>query len=171
MTEFILRQHDVEKKVRASRQGREIEVEIDGATAVFQLIAQSETVILLERTLADGTREQWRLLGHKSGEKRTVWVNGRTHHYERLLPRGGKSADGNATLAAAIPAVVADILVNVGDTVAAGDKLILLESMKMIIPIQAPHNGIVTALNCVKGDSVQAGVQLITLDENKEPNP
>ncbi|VAW41309.1 hypothetical protein MNBD_CHLOROFLEXI01-3219, partial [hydrothermal vent metagenome] len=63
-----------------------------------------------------------------------------------------------------------DILVKVGDTVASGDKLILLESMKMIIPIQAPYDGVVTALNCTKGESVQAGVQLIELDE-KEPRP
>ena len=64
-----------------------------------------------------------------------------------------------------IPAVVADILVSVGDQVADGDKLILLESMKMIIPIQAPYSGTVTALHCAKGDSVQAGIPLIELDE------
>lgn len=164
MKEFTLRQNGIEKIVRASRQGSEIRVDMDEKTMVFQLINQSESGILLERTLADGTRRLWRLVGQKDGEKRTLWLNGRTHHYERVLPRGGE-ASNNTSLAATIPAVVADILVSVGDSVTAGDKLILLESMKMIIPIQAPYDGVVTALNCVQGESVPAGIQLIELDE------
>ncbi|MBK8905917.1 MAG: biotin/lipoyl-binding protein [Anaerolineaceae bacterium] len=166
MTEFTLRQNDVEKSVQASRQGSEIRVEIEGKTAVFQLISQSENGILLERTLPDGSRQQWRLVGHKDGVKRMMWLNGRTHHYERVLPRGSGGPSSSASLSATIPAVVADILVSVGDPVADGDKLILLESMKMIIPIQAPYSGTVTAINCAKGDSVQAGVPLIELDES-----
>lgn len=165
MTQFSLRQHNNEKSFNASRQGQEIHVEMDGETAVFHLIAQNGPEILLARTLPDGTRQQWRLVGHKDGVKRMLWVNGSTHQYERVLPRGGGAASSNASLAASIPAVVADILVTVGDQVQDGDKLILLESMKMIIPIQAPYSGTVTALNCAKGDSVQAGVPLIELDE------
>jgi biotin carboxyl carrier protein len=122
--------------------------------------------VLLERTMPDGSRQQWRLVGHKDGTKRMIWLNGRTHQYERVLPRGGGAASQDSSLAATIPAVVADILVSVGDQVTNGDKLILLESMKMIIPIQAPFNGVVTALNCAKGESVQAGTPLIELDES-----
>lgn len=165
MKEFILRQNDVEKSVQASRQGNEIRVELEGETAVFQLISQSEEGILLERTLPDGSRQQWRLVGHKDGVKRMIWLNGRTHQYERVLPRGAGAASQDVSLAATIPAVVADILVSQGDTVSAGDKLILLESMKMVIPIQAPYDGTVTAINCTKGESVQAGTPLIELDE------
>ena len=166
MTEFILRQNDVEKTVQARRQGDKIEVTLDGNTAVFHLIAQTGDGILLARTLPDGSRQQWRLVGQKDGTKRMLWVNGRTHHYERVLPRGSGAASQDVSLSATIPAVVADILVNIGDQVADGDKLILLESMKMIIPIQAPYGGTVTALHCAKGDSVQAGVPLIELDES-----
>jgi urea carboxylase len=54
-------------------------------------------------------------------------------------------------------------LVAVGDQVRAGDKLVLLESMKMILPIQAPYDGAVTAINCAPGEAVQPGVPLITL--------
>ena len=174
MTQFTLRQHDVEKAVHASRQGSEIRVKLDGEdaraepveAAVFHLIAHTETEILLARTLPDGTQQQWRLVGHKEGVKRSVWLNGRTHHYERILPRGSGAASNDISLAATIPAVVADILVSVGDQVQDGDKLILLESMKMIIPIQAPYSGTVTAINCSKGDSVQVGIPLIELAES-----
>jgi biotin carboxyl carrier protein len=166
MTNFILRQDDVEKTFTAKQHGSEIRIEMDGETAVFQLISQTETSILLERTLADGTKQQWRMAGHKKSEKRTMWLNGRTHQYQRVLPRGGSAASNNDSLAATIPAVVADILVKIGDNVTSGDKLILLESMKMIIPIQAPYDGVVTALNCSKGESIQAGVQLIIIKKS-----
>ena len=165
MTEFSLRQNEAEKKFRAHRQGNEIKIELEGETAVFQLISQTDEGILLERTQPDGSRQQWRLIGHKEGSKRTLWLNGRTHHYERVLPRGTGAAHDDASLASVIPAVVADILVSEGDKVAAGDKLILLESMKMVIPIQAPYDGIIKSLNCTKGESIQAGAPLIELDE------
>jgi len=48
--------------------------------------------------------------------------------------------------------------------VAAGDKLILLESMKMVIPIQAPRDGRVARVLCAPGDSVPAGVPLVELE-------
>lgn len=52
----------------------------------------------------------------------------------------------------------------VGDTVEAGDKLILLESMKMVIPIHAPHDGRVAKILCAPGDSVAAGVPLLEIE-------
>ncbi len=173
MKEFILRQNNTERTVRASQQGDEIKVVLVGEdttaesaeAVVFHLISQDEEGILLERRLPDGSRQQWHLVGHKDGTRRMLWLNGRTHQYERVLPRAAGAASHDVSLAATIPAVVADILVNVGDTVAAGDKLILLESMKMVIPIQAPYDGTVSAINCQKGESVQAGTPLIELDE------
>jgi biotin carboxyl carrier protein len=94
-------------------------------------------------------------------------VNGRTFQYERVIDRPagvGHTADGS--LSASIPSVVSQILVAVGDEVVAGDKLILLESMKMIMPIQAPVDGRVTAVHCQPGEAVQPGVQLIEIEEN-----
>ena len=58
-------------------------------------------------------------------------------------------------------------LVKTGQEVKIGDKLILLESMKMILPIQAPHAGIVTGINCVPGQAVQPGVPLVEIEERK----
>jgi biotin carboxyl carrier protein len=96
-----------------------------------------------------------------------LWVNGRHLTAERVRQRGSGSS-GDSSLAAAIPAIVSEILVNVGDQVQDGDKLILLESMKMVIPIQAPYAGIVTAVNCTVSESVQAGVPLIELEKLSE---
>ena len=94
---------------------------------------------------------------------RQLWVNGRTIRYERIEKRGGGQSAEKGSLSASIPAVVSTVLVQVGDEVQAGDKLILLESMKMIIPITAPEAGTVQEIRCAVGDSVQPAVPLIVL--------
>lgn len=110
-------------------------------------------------------RKRIRAAGHSVGDQRQLWANGRMISYQRL--REGVPAPTEheqASLAASIPAVVSEILVQPGQQVETGDKLILLESMKMIIPIQAPFDGLIEALNCSVGDAVQPGFQLIEIE-------
>ncbi len=151
-------------EVSVARQNDHVRVTLDGQTAELRLLYQHGPYMVLEQTLTDGTVKRLHVAGYKDGDKRQLWVNGRTLTYRRL--RQGKqtssTADANA-LAPTIPAVVSQVLVNVGDTVAAGDKLILLESMKMVIPIKAPYAGTVTAVHCAAGDAVQPGNQLVEL--------
>jgi urea carboxylase len=45
----------------------------------------------------------------------------------------------------------------------AGEKLIVLEAMKMEIAVAAPIAGVIEVLNCVKGAMVLAGQNLVTL--------
>ena len=49
------------------------------------------------------------------------------------------------------------VVVSQGDTVADGDTLVILESMKMEIPVLAEGGGTVTALHVGEGDVVQEG--------------
>jgi biotin carboxyl carrier protein len=51
-----------------------------------------------------------------------------------------------------------------GDTVAAGDVLLVLESMKMEIPVESPSAGRVTGLQVAEGDPVKEGQGLVVLD-------
>ena len=62
--------------------------------------------------------------------------------------------------------LVANVLViecEVGDTVQAGDTVVLLESMKMEIPILAERAGVVSAIKVAPGDVVQDGDVLVVL--------
>jgi biotin carboxyl carrier protein len=52
----------------------------------------------------------------------------------------------------------------VGDTIGAGDTVVLLESMKMEIPVLAERPGRVTAIRVTPGDVVQEGDLLIALE-------
>lgn len=49
------------------------------------------------------------------------------------------------------------VLVSAGAQVAAGDALVILESMKMEIPVEAPVAGTVSAVNVQEGSVVQEG--------------
>jgi acetyl-CoA carboxylase biotin carboxyl carrier protein len=49
------------------------------------------------------------------------------------------------------------VLVKVGDTVAAGDTLVILESMKMEIPVETEDDGKVLEVRVVEGQSIDEG--------------
>jgi acetyl-CoA carboxylase biotin carboxyl carrier protein len=52
----------------------------------------------------------------------------------------------------------------VGDTVAEEDVLLILESMKMEIPVEAPCAGRVSEIRVLEGQSVDEGFVLVVLD-------
>ena len=60
-------------------------------------------------------------------------------------------------------ASVWEVVVGVGDTVGAGDELIILESMKMEIPVEAPHAGTVTNIAVEPKTVVREGDILLTI--------
>jgi acetyl-CoA carboxylase biotin carboxyl carrier protein len=59
---------------------------------------------------------------------------------------------------------VLKVLVTPGDTVDAGEAVVILESMKMEIPVLAEFGGTVTLLGVAEGDVVQEGDVIVDLD-------
>jgi len=76
------------------------------------------------------------------------------------MPREPKTAD----VVAEMVANVLTVAVSAGDRVAVGDAVVLLESMKMEIPVLTEHAGTVTAVKVGTGDVVQEGDVLVTID-------
>ena len=76
------------------------------------------------------------------------------------MAREPRSAD----IVAEMVANVMTVSVEPGDNVAAGDTVVLLESMKMEIPVLAEKPGTVTAVKVSSGDVVQEGDILVSLD-------
>lgn len=146
-----------EQLLDVTRRGEQVRIVRDGVTSDVTLREVNGASCILEYN-----GRLIRVAGAKQGEKRQIWLNGRTFSYERIQKRaGGAGAQSKGSLSSLIPAVVSEILVNVGDAVKAGDKLILLESMKMIIPIQAPADGTVQEIKCAAGESIQPGIPLV----------
>jgi acetyl-CoA carboxylase biotin carboxyl carrier protein len=63
-----------------------------------------------------------------------------------------------------ITGVVFQITSKVGDSVAEGDPVIVLESMKMEIPVEAPRAGKVKEIKVAEGQTVQEGDTVAVLD-------
>ena len=103
----------------------------------------------------------------KDRQRAWVFIDGRTYVIEgddRDESAGAHSTDDQMALSAPMPATVVAITVTPGQEVAAGDLLVMLEAMKMELPIRAPHAGRVKTLVCREGDLVQPGVPLVELE-------
>jgi acetyl-CoA carboxylase biotin carboxyl carrier protein len=64
-----------------------------------------------------------------------------------------------------ITGTVWKIEVAVGDAVAEGDAVVILESMKMEMPVEAEDPGVVREIRCSEGQSVAEGDVLVVLDD------
>jgi biotin carboxyl carrier protein len=74
--------------------------------------------------------------------------------------RGGVAGECRAPL----PGAIGKVLVAVGDTVAEGDGLVVLEAMKMEHTLRANGAGTVTAVRCVAGQQVDVDDLLVTVE-------
>jgi biotin carboxyl carrier protein len=70
----------------------------------------------------------------------------------------------SADVLAEMVANVMKVAVAAGDRIAVGDTVVLLESMKMEIPVLSEHAGTVAAVKVGEGDVVQEGDVLVTID-------
>lgn len=61
------------------------------------------------------------------------------------------------------PGTVLEVLVAVGASVAVGEELVVVESMKVEIPVPASRAGRVVAIAVERGDHVEAGDLLLTI--------
>ncbi len=158
---FKININGTEQEVNATRQGDQLTLtKPDGETLTAEIVQNNSGKIVLN---LDGRLLQ--IAGHKNGDDRQLWANGRMLAYQRIDETAAGTAADPGSLSASIPAVVSEVLVKVGDAVGAGERLILLESMKMIIPITAPADGTVTELMCAAGDSVAPGVPLVIISD------
>ena len=73
-----------------------------------------------------------------------------------------KAGEGNKVVAP-LPGTIVSIPVKVGDAVAVGDTVVVLEAMKMQNNIEAENAGTITSVMVSQGDSVMEGAILVTI--------
>ena len=113
--------------------------------------------------VADETR-RWRVAVARDGDRRWIFVDGEVAILAAADRRAGgprPATKGDTGVMAPMPATVVAVTATVGQSVKHGETLIVLEAMKMELPIRAPHDGIVKAVHCVTGELVQPGVNLL----------
>ncbi len=115
------------------------------------------------RWWVDGSPRPSRIVNHAAG---TSVFGGRSLTLVPLDPlaRGGDELGGGLTLSP-MPGLVKAVFVAPGQDVAAGDRLAILEAMKMEHTLTAARDGRVAEVLARAGDQVEAGAPLIRLEE------
>jgi 3-methylcrotonyl-CoA carboxylase alpha subunit len=128
-------------------------------------------IVFEVQDLGDGA---WRVV--TNGKAMHAWTAGAREHPWVFVdgvvyrPRLGGAAgtrqarDDSASLAAPMPATVRAVLVTPGQRVARGDTVVILEAMKMELPIRASHDGVVKTVACQPGELVQPGAPLVEIE-------
>lgn len=132
---------------------------IDGAAIAVTEVTPGEWHVVVEgrahRVLAAGPPESpW------------LWLDGVAYRPEVIDARQAgreRRREAAGDLAAPMPATVRAIHVQAGDAVSRGQTLVVLEAMKMELPLKAPADGVVASVACRVGELVQPGVPLVVL--------
>jgi biotin carboxyl carrier protein len=82
----------------------------------------------------------------------------------KAAPKKASGAAGGVKVTAGAAGKVFKIEANVGQAVKKGDPVIIIEAMKMEIPMAAPQDGTVASIDVAVGDMVEAGAVLATMN-------
>jgi 3-methylcrotonyl-CoA carboxylase alpha subunit len=117
------------------------------------------------------TADDKRQIVHVAGSSSDRWAawDGYVFHVTaeaagRAEIRAGSTGLGGHSLTAPMPAKVITVLAAPGARVAKGETLVLLEAMKMELPIRALGDGTVKTVHCRAGDLVHADQVLVDLE-------
>ena len=113
-----------------------------------------------------GVEYRCRVAQHDGPAGVTAYVDdGEGHSNWRELPRlpAPDAAAGGAGPVSEVPGTVVEVLVNEGEHVVAGQKLVVLEAMKMEHPALAAADGVVETVHVAVGQYVEAHATLVTL--------
>lgn len=137
----------------------------------FQQLPEAGTLSLLldNRSLeaiVEARDDAWEVLLH--GELYTVHVQDERAY--RLSQARGVLVEDSAELAirSPMPGLILDVLVQPGDHVARGDKVAILESMKMENELRASRDGVVKRVSAAKGDNVEKDQILLIIGDHDE---
>ncbi|KEP71054.1 3-methylcrotonyl-CoA carboxylase [Thioclava dalianensis] len=116
----------------------------------------------------------WRVEGAKTGAAMhlapghvTIFMGGGAHSFEIPDPfaRGAAAESSDLTLAP-MPGLVRQVFVREGQSVRAGDRLAIMEAMKMEHTLCATRDGVIAEVLAREGAQVEAGAALIRLEED-----
>lgn len=79
-------------------------------------------------------------------------------------PKAPAKAAGSVEVKAGAAGKVFKIEANVGQSVKKGDAVVIIEAMKMEIPVVAPEDGTIASIDAAVGDAIEAGAVLATLN-------
>ena len=100
----------------------------------------------------------------KVGDVWWVHIDGHIFCIEKT-EAGSADGDSDGGMTAPMPGKILEVKVTNGQSVTAGELLLVMEAMKMEHRIVAPSDGVVTMVNFSTGDQVQQGDVLVEMSE------
>ena len=79
-------------------------------------------------------------------------------------PKAAAGGAGAVKVAASLPGKVFKVEASVGQAVKKGDNILILEAMKMEVPVVAPQDGTIASIDVAAGDAVENGDILATMN-------
>ena len=79
-------------------------------------------------------------------------------------PAPAAAGAGSVEVTASVPGKVFKVEASVGQAVKSGDPIVILEAMKMEIPVVAPEDGTVASIEVSVGDAIESGDVLATMN-------
>ncbi|MEZ4861197.1 MAG: biotin/lipoyl-containing protein [Caldilineaceae bacterium] len=151
-------------RVEPNDSGYRIEVNGRAYQITAQLLSDGQLNLVV-----DGQQAQGYVVATRQADQdlRLVWLGGQSwsllRHEGRQRRRDKRLAAAEGALTAAMPGQVRAVLVTVGDQVAAGAPLVILEAMKMELRVTAPKAGVVAKVHCAVDEVVKRGQRLVEL--------
>ena len=153
---FVIERHAGVLTARCGDKTFGLELALVGDGTTFSLLVDGRSYDVV----ADVQRE--RVSVQMLGEQFVVHVEDERERAAHAV--AGHKKGGRRELRAAMPGIVVDVKVAVGDSAEEGQTLVVLEAMKMQNPLTAESAGKITRVFCKKGEAVAAGALLLELE-------
>lgn len=141
-------------------------VTVSGANAFTVDLGESQHAVRFDAGIwwVDGTRSQARVA--RAGDELTVfWGNGYVFDVIDPLDRDTSGGGDTNVIEAPMPGLVKAMFAEAGQEVKEGDRLAILEAMKMEHSLLAARDGVVAEVLAESGSQVEAGAALVRLEE------
>jgi 3-methylcrotonyl-CoA carboxylase alpha subunit len=138
-TGFSLETPEGQTPIRVRFEGAQVILRLHGLQQRLAVVAQGNDDVVI----------------HKGRNRRLSWID--------PLEPPGRADDTATSFVAPLPARVTRIFVRNGDHVVKGSPILVLEAMKMEIPVNAPQNCVIEAILCREGEAVREGDELVSM--------
>ncbi len=101
---------------------------------------------------------------HMISSEGDSWLLRQISHEQMVAREQAESSVGGTDIVAVMPGLITAVEKSVGDSVEAGEKVILMEAMKLLHTLSAPTSGIIKGIYCEVGENVDANTLLVEIE-------
>ena len=145
-----------------------MKVTVNGIEAELEVEDQFQIIEDRDRVMVKGPEGSFPALAVRKGDVTFVSFQGRTYEVKKVsASRGAAAGAGSGQALAPMPGQIVEVSVSPDQKVEKGDKLVVLEAMKMQLPVVADVPGTVNEVLVAVGDQVSDGQILVSVEPSE----